>query len=367
MKLETAAISSHQLVYLVFAFLMGSSVILFPGGGAENNAWLAVILGTVEGFIFLSIYNWLAGQHPGKNLVEINDLVFGPYLGKAISSLYLLFFLYVTAQILRTFAAFFAFIMSATPLPVFIITLLLISASAVRNGIEVIARLSQIAVIVSLFSFFLDYILLFKDLKISNFLPFMDIPIKDFLLSAQSVAALPFGEAVVFLMIMAFIPKTDEAGSAMKKAFLWGGLMLMLHATRAVAVHGSLASVFTYPAFSTVRYINIADVFTRVEIIVAIVFLMLGFVKASVFYYATALGMAQICRTNSYRPLVLPIGALIFIVSILVYPEYIYDIIDGSMLFPFYSMIFALLLPLITLIVASIRKTGYKQEVNHAA
>lgn len=364
--MESSSISPSQLIYLTTGFLLGSSMILFPGGTAQNNAWLAVIAGLAEGLIFLAIYNALAMRLPGKTMVEINDMILGPYLGKAFSLAYLLFFFYVGSEVLRTFAEFFKFIMSATPLPVLMIAMLLVSASAVRNGIEVIARCSQILVPIAIAVFGLNFMLLLKDFNPGNLLPFMDIPVKKFILASHSTAALPFGEAVVFLMILAFVNKPSRAGQAMAKAFLLTAIVLCLSALRTISVLGPLASLTTFPAYSTIRLISIADILTRMEIIPAFTFLFLGFLKFTVFYYATALGASQMLKMNTYRPLVLPLGALICVTSLLLYDPYIFDILDATMLFPFYSMFFVLILPLITLVVAKIRNQDYTQEVTDA-
>ena len=340
MKLENQTISSNQLFYLTCAFLLGSSVIFLPGSTAGSNAWLAMLLGALEGFIFLAIYNSLAAQHPGKNLIEINDRVFGPFLGKALSWLYLIYFLYVSAQLLRTFAAFFAINLTSTPLMVFLIVPLLVSSLAVRSGLEVLAKYSQIVFVIVVLLFCFDFVLLAKDVDISNLLPFMDLPIREFLLPIQSVAALPFGETVVFLMFINFVPNPLEAGRFMKKAFLFSSILLLLYTVRTITVLGSYSTISTYPAFASIRIINIGEVFTRLEILLAVVFLSLGFVKGSTFYYGTVLGVSQLLKMRSYTPLVLPM-ALLLNISILLYDEYIYDIIDASILFPFYSMVFA--------------------------
>jgi spore germination protein KB len=362
MKLENQTISANQLFYLLGAFLLGSSVLFLPGARAGSNAWLAVVLGTLEGFIFLAIYNSLVEQHSGKNLIEINDLVFGAFLGKALSWLYVIYFLYVSASLLRLFAAFFAIAMTSTPLIVFLLTLILVSAFAVRSSLEILARYSQIVLMTVVSLFFFDFILLGKDVDISNLLPFMDIPLNKMLLAIQSVAALPFGETVVFLMFINLVSDPLKASGFMKKSFLFCGILLVLYTVRTTTVLGSYATISTYPAIATVRIISIGEIFTRLEILLSVVFLSLGFVKGSIFYYGAVLGISQLLKIRSYTSLVLPIGALLLNISLLLFDQYIYDILDSGMLFPFYSMVFAFFLPLLTLIVAKIKKTGYKQE-----
>lgn len=123
MDLERGRISSSQLSYLTIGFMIASAVIIFPGSGAENNAWLAVIIGLLEGLAFLYIYFALAKLFPQLTLVEINDAVFGKYLGKLISCFYLLLALWITAQLLRMFGEFFNIIMPETPIQAFLISL----------------------------------------------------------------------------------------------------------------------------------------------------------------------------------------------------------------------------------------------------
>jgi spore germination protein KB len=355
-KPENQTISPNQLFYLVSVFLLGSSVIFLPGAQAGSSAWLAVGLGALEGLIFLAIYNALVRQHPGKNLIEMNELVFGSFLGKVVSWLYLLFFLFVSAMLLRTFASFFAIIMTSTPLMVFLITPLVVSSFAVRSGLEVLARYSQIVLMTLVLLFCLESILLAQDMDPSNLLPFMDIPISEMLLAIQNVAAIPFGEAIVFLIFINLVSAPLEAGRFMRRSFLFSGILLVLYAVRTIAVLGTHSTISTYPAFAAVRIINIGEVFTRLEILLAVVFLSLGFVKGSVFYYGAVLGFSQLLKMRSHTPLILPIGALLLNISTLLFDEYIYDIIDANMLFPLYSMVFAFFLPLLTLIVAKIQK-----------
>lgn len=366
MKLESHTISPAQLILLVTGFILGTSLILFPGGAAQNNAWLAIIAGLAEGFIFLVIYNALVLMLPGKTLVEINDAILGPYLGKIFSLAYLLYFFYVGSGVLRIYTEFFKITMVTTPLAIMMAMAILLTASAVRNGIEVMARCSQILVPIVIAVSALDFMLLSKDFDLGNLLPIMDIPVKKFILASHSAAVLPFGEAVVFLMILAFVSKPAQAGQAMTKAFLLGAAVLFFSSIRIICVLGPVANITIFPAFSAVRLINIADVLTRVEIIAASSIFCLGFLKFAVLYYATVIGASQMLKMRTYRPLVLPIGALLGIASLLRYDSYIFNVLDETLFFPFYSMLFVFLLPLITLVVAKIRGKKYLQEVNDA-
>ena len=355
MKLEGGRIPSSQLTILAIGFLLGSSIILGPGGAAENNAWLAVLFGLGEGLVFLSIYVQLQKNYPHKTLIEMNDIIYGPYLGKLFSICYIIFFLHTASLVVRSFGAFFGIILVSTPLSLLLISILLVCAYAVRNGIEVIARCSLLLVVLMIIVTIFNTALVAINMEPSNLLPFMDIPIQEFFKASHSISTLPFGQTIVFLMIVAFLNQQQEAGPSLLKAFLISGLIFLIIALRNPMVMGPQIYLATYPSFAVVRSINIADILTRLDILIGVSFLGAGFLKITVLYYGAVLGIAQILNMRSYLPLVLPIGALILGVSLLQYDAYIYDINDALKYYPYYSLPFEFFLPLITLVAAKIR------------
>ncbi|HHY06484.1 MAG TPA: GerAB/ArcD/ProY family transporter, partial [Clostridia bacterium] len=107
MRLEQGRISSIQLVMLIIGYIFGTSLILNPGRMAGHDAWLTVLAGLTEGLIFVFIITALGTRFKGKNLIEINDLIFGSYLGKVVSLVYLWYFLHLASMVLRSYGDFF--------------------------------------------------------------------------------------------------------------------------------------------------------------------------------------------------------------------------------------------------------------------
>ena len=89
MELEKGKIGNYQLTLLITGFLIGSSIILSPGGRAKHDAWLAIVLGMIEGIMFALIYAYLSKRFQGKTLIQINEIVYGPYIGKCVSLMFL--------------------------------------------------------------------------------------------------------------------------------------------------------------------------------------------------------------------------------------------------------------------------------------
>lgn len=356
MKLEGGQIANNQLMFLIMGVLLGSSIILNPAGMLGRDAWVAVLAGGFEGLLFLWVVLALAKRFRGQNLVQINEAIFGTYVGKVVSLLYLWYFLHLGSLVLRDFGEFFTTVIyTETPIIVFLLLLTFVCASAVRNGLEVIARCSVILVFLTIFAIIIDTVLLVREINLTNLLPVLDVDRLRFFEVSHSVASFPFGEVVVVLMVLAYCNNPRKGGFATFWAIIVSSLLLALIVARNTAVLGPATCVQTFPSFPVIRLISIGEFFTRLEILIAMNILAVGFIKIAVFYYGTVLGLAQILRLRSYLPLVLPIGALLVVLSILSSESNVYHTYFAFEIYPYYSLPFQIGLPLLSLFIAIIR------------
>jgi len=361
MKLDGGKISPGQIVCLVTAFSLGSTLLKTPAAGAGHDDWLAIMLGLTEALVFVFIFTLLCIKFPGKTLVEFNDLIYGPFLGKLISLAYMFYFFLLATLALRLFGDFFTgLIFVQTPFVVLISLIVLVCASAVRNGIEVIARCSGILVpLTVLLMIILTIIFSIPDMKLSRFLPVFDLPLGEFLRTSHYTATFPFGQSVAFLMILAFIgsdpKKVKKARICLMLGLVGGGLLLSLATFRNTGLLGHTKVISNYTSFEAARLIDVGEIFTRVEIIVAINFLAMGFLVVSLLYYNTVLGMAQILRLRTYLPLVLPIGVLLVCTSILQFDNILEHRRFSENITPYFALPFQIGIPILSLVICKIR------------
>lgn len=361
-KLEQGKIPSRQFTFLMVSFIVGSALIMAPGIEAGHDAWIAVILGSGEGLIFAFLYITLARRYPSQTLIDISNSVFGPILGKLVSLCYLWYFLQLGAFILRNFGDFFInIIYPETPILVVLLMVTLLCASAVRNGIAVISRCSLILLPILVLTVFVTFTLLLPKMDFSNFLPFFDKPLKEILLTSHTISTLLYGETVAFLMIAAFLQKPVQGKSSYLSAFAISLILFTVISIRNIATLGAFVAIELYPSYEAVRMINIAEVLTRFEILIAANFLLMGFLKISVLYYATVLGLAQLLQLRSYLPLILPIGSLMISLSILQFERTSESIFFSTKIFPFYSLAFVFFLPGLTLLVSLCKGSSPKK------
>jgi len=359
--LEKGKISAVQLAYVVFILITSLSVIFVPAQPAKHLAWLALLGALGEGLLFFYVCTTLAQKFPDKTLIGINDAVFGPLLGKLVSLAFLWYFIQIASYNLRAIADFFATLFPETPIVVFLLFLVLTSASAVRNGIEVIARCSVLIVPLLIFNYLFDDILLIKDMDFSSLLPLGDVPLTDFLKSVHAINSVQYGETVVLLMVYPFLSNIKKARVSVA-AFIIAAALMAGSAARNTAVLGSLGPITTYTTFQTIRVINIGEFLTRLEILIAVAFIFMAFIKISVFYYASVLGLAQLLKLRTYLPLVLPSAVLITVFSIINFTSAIEAMHFTSETYPYYSLPFQIGLPLFTLVIAKVRGLPGKKK-----
>jgi spore germination protein KB len=361
MQLEQGRISNGELMVIVFGFTIGPSLILNPALLVGRDAWLIILTGMAVGLSVAFIFTTLAMRFRGKNLVEINDLIFGSFLGRIVTLVYIGYFLLVGSLALRTFGAFFVVgFYPETPLIVFIVLEVIVCAYGVRHGLEVIVRCSLLFVPIVIIFLVIDVLFLLNQTDLTKLLPFLDVPWSQFLMGTHALATFPFGETVAFLMIFAYVAEQQKVRRSLILALLFAGIFLCVSLVKVIATLGDIAIINTYPLLTSVRLINVANVFTRLELVIISSILMTGFLKMAILYYVSTLGLAQAFKLRSYLPLVIPVGIMMIVLSMLMV-ENTNEMIDFALRqYPYYALPFQLGLPLLSLVIAAIRGVRVK-------
>ena len=363
MKLEKGELSSTQLMFLVGGFIQGSLLTLtFAKDATKHDIWIAVIAAFIMSLPLTFVYLTLALKFPGQNLIQINDIIFGPYLGKLVSLQYILLFLTIVSANLWFVGDFFlTFIMPETPILAIMIMFAFICAWAVRAGIEVIARMSFLLVLITVIIIFITFIFLLKDMKFTNFLPIFELPLHDFIQGTHILMAIPFNEVFIFMMVIPYVNKMKQVKTSVLYGLIIGGISFLIIVIRNTAVLGPLADIVVSPSMVAVRLIDIGKIINRLEALVAIALLVTIFLKVCVFYYATVLGIAQLLKLRSYVPLVIPIG--IIGISIALSNESTMQFsYSAKNTYPVFAMPFYIGLPLLSLFIAKVRNLPKQKE-----
>lgn len=349
-------VSSAQLTTLIVAFLLGSSLV--SGSSlVVRSGWVATALGTLESLLFALVFLTLSERFGHQNFVRIARQACGPVVGAIISLLFLWFVVQLGGLVLGHFGFYFNItVLQQFPTVWFIIPLALASVFCVLNGVGVMARAATMLLPITLLALFLVSALLLPQAKPSNLLPVIDTDWKTLLMATHGAAVLPLAELAVFMMLLPQLPRHCRAGRPVLAGLVFGGLLLTLVNFINVAVLGASIQNTIFPAHAAARLIEAGEVFARMEILVAINLLSMGFIKMVVLLYGAAGGLAELLGLRSYQPLVLPLGSLMVVLAVSGFRGgYAESMVFVEVAWPFYVPLFMLGLPLLVLLTALVR------------
>ncbi len=355
MRLESGRMSSSQISFLTVGFIFGVSLVIPPSRFTGKDTWVAILIALAEALMFAWLYVQLAVGFPGKTFVGIARTVFGDVLGMIVSSAFIAFLFVQACLVPGGFALFLTVVLlSKTPLVVLCIGLVLVSALAVRHGIEVISRCSLILVPITIVSLLATFVMLLPKYDWSGLFPFVEQPISSLLTNSHQISTFSLSHSAAFLMVLPFAGDVGSVPRYFVKAVLIAGLILAAVSVQNVLVLGNTADVSVYPTYDAVRLIEVGELFTRFEALAAINLLTMGFLKLCVFYYGAVLGVAQLAGLRSYLPLVWPMGALIVVAGML-FSSTVPNMAFYEGAFPYIATVAEMAIPLMTFIVAKLR------------
>lgn len=353
-------ISVKQFTILVIMYTLGSSALVIPSTlatFAKSNAWISSIFALGIGILFVVLYSKISTAYPNKTYIEINQIVFGKWLGNLSSVLFLLPVFFMTVGNLREIGDFFTTqVMVDTPIHAIHIMILIAAIYCIRAGLEVVGRTCEIFFPWTAIFLIILILFLIPEMKIENLNPNFSKGIGPILGAAYTYICLPFAQLIVFLMILPYVNKIPKARNFFFLGVLIGGIGISLITSMCLGVLGhDFTSRNMYPTYVLGKMINIGGFIERVEVLVAISWVFTIFFKLLVNTYALILGVTQILKLKDYKPLVFPVGFLLMVFSMTNYPNIVYFSEITFEVWPLYSLTFFLFLPLMVYIVSLVK------------
>ncbi len=359
--LERGKISCVQTFYLLVVLVSATAVIFLPAITAEaagRDAWMAPLLATLPGIFLALVISALGKRFPGQTLIQYLQAALGSWPGRAAGLLYLFYFLHTNGIIIREFGELMtAIVLPRTPPLVFHVLILLLCAWAVREGLEVLARVVELTFPFMIFLFTAAILLTAGDMKLGNLFPVLENGLKPII-----KASLPpigwRGEIILLAMFLPYLARPEAGGRCAVVAVLFIGLILTADAAANTLVFGPTVARLTFPTFTLVRQVSIANFLERIDAVLVALWVLGMFGKICLFYYAAVLGAAQLANLRSYRPLVLPVGVVLAALSIAAAEnsrEVTEYIVKG---WPPFSLTIEYIFPTLVLAVAYLRGVG---------
>lgn len=331
--MEKARISASQLFILMVLFELGTSLLLPVAIQANQDAWLSILLGMLGSLILFLIYCKLYSYYPSLLPTEYMQKILGKTIGSVLAFLYMFYFIYNMARVLRDLGEMLlTFSYSDTPLFIANALLILVIIYTVRKGIEVVARSGEVFFIfmyvLAVTGFFLIVCSGLIDFK--NLQPVLEKGIFP-VLKVVLVQTLyfPFGEAIVFSMILPYLNNPKKAKATMLCATGLSGINLTITMLINISVLGvDLTARSQFPLLSTVQSIQVADFLERLDVFFMLALVIGGFSKISILFYSAMIGTANLFKIKSPSQLSYPIGIIVLFMSLTIssnFQEHLYE------------------------------------------
>ena len=354
-------ISTSQLSVVIAITIMGAEVQSIPrvlASGAENSAWISLLIGWGIGAVGMALFIRLASRFPTKTLAEYFALVFGRWLGKLLSLSFSAYLIGLCILNTRVFAQTIAIpLLPETPISAILAVLVVLLVYESHAGLRSIAQLGQM---------FIVPIALAAVLIVLGVVPLIDLgrleplfePGLGPVLSTALVASTYVGESIVIL-----IYPYQQVG-ALRASFIGMAIALALLLPVVVAVTGVFgherAVDLLFPTLSLARLISFGGFIEHAEVLFVILWLFSAFLKISVFFYAGSLALAQSLDIDDYRPLVNILATIVVFGAVL--PDNIAVVLEFRGLLDRYSWVYQYGIPLLTFAAAVALHRGDQSE-----
>ncbi|WP_017470712.1 GerAB/ArcD/ProY family transporter [Amphibacillus jilinensis] len=323
-------ISSIQFTVLVFMNTLGTAIIFIPTIATmygRENGWLTLIFATLLGILFILWLTTLVGQEKESNFFEIMDKRVGKFISYCLILLMVSFSFFTTFANIWSIAQFVAIqILMGTPPQALALISTLTCLIAVRYGVEVMVRTAEIFFPFTMISLTLLAVLVWPEAQLVHIQPVMQLNQAGTFVGVIPVLALTYLELMVLLVVMPHVNDLRQA----KKAFLIGGglagFCMIIVTFAAIAVLGvEGAARHTYSIYVLGQNIQIAEFFERIEVLVAFIWFITIFFKASTNFYFLSIALQHVLKLKNYHSITIPLSMIIFATAITNLPNIFYD------------------------------------------
>ncbi|MGY4795975.1 GerAB/ArcD/ProY family transporter [Lysinibacillus fusiformis] len=366
--MEKEIISSRQFTIVTFLYSIGTAILIIPSsitGAAKQDAWVAASIGVVLSLLVIKLFLTLANQTPSLNFIEANEKILGRFFGKITAICFLILTFFSTGELLYFIGIFMKTeVMPETPTLAFALLFSIIIMYAAYLGIETFARSAEILFPLFIFIFIFFVVCITPQITFENIQPLLEATKTSMFYSiARFMSIFSFPLIVLLMLYPAGVNVQPSAQKGLYIGTILGGVVLITLIVLSILVLGPENTASrTFPSYALAQRISIGNFLQRIEIIMAFMWISSIYIRTFMYFYTTVVGLAQILKIKDHRPLILPMGIIMIGLSQIVHPDIVHSTNYNNEIWPIFSFIFTILLPILLLIVAVIRNRKSKAQ-----
>ncbi|QNK55536.1 endospore germination permease [Paenibacillus sp. PAMC21692] len=326
-KVGKSGLGSRQFFILTFGLTVGTSILVTPSGlaaTAREDAWLGGLAGYLINIGMAAMYIGLVKLFPEQNLFGMFEKAFGKWAGKAVSLLYLFYFLILAGTLLGNLGFFVTSeVLPDTPIDIVQILFLAACVMCAKTGIVVLARLGELMFPWILFFFMVLILALLPQIEWEYIAPMLEGGL-DPVLKAGFHASM-FQELIVMVVFVPQLASLRNWKGAFLGGMTFGHLLLVSVVLFSVLILGIEQSAnSTFPAYALAKTISLGNFLQRIEGILIALWIMTFFLKTMMLFFSMMQGMKTILGLKSASYAVYPIAVVLLLVAWNTYVNSVY-------------------------------------------
>ena len=183
----------------------------------------------------------------------------------------------------------------------------------------------------------------------TNVKPVLEDGITSVFAPAFVIFSLPFAETVLFIFVLSSLKKPANTSKVYIISLGIALVTFLLVTFRNIFILDSLTAVHAFPSFSAIKIVSIGTLIQRIEVTVAVVFVLVGIVKFSICLFVASKGIAKILNFDSYRSITAPIAFITLVLSSILYASF-NEMVEWLEVYPYYASLFQVVIPIIMLL-----------------
>ena len=314
--MSTEKIANRQLLFILFMMRTTIVISVLPvltSVDALQDAWLSAIVSFFGAAAIVVVIGGLGIRFPKQTVVEYGEELLGPWLGKAVSLVFLWAFLHIAATDTHVYASVIVIdFLAQTPLILVIATMVTAAAVAAYKGIETIGRAADL--LLPLFLLMIVGSLMVPLFEFPRGLENLQPVLARGMGPVLRGSITPIAIVAQYLVLTMLIPSTVSPKKTLRTALLalaWASLILIPAAVAVIGILGPVpGSEAFFPFFLMVRAIQFSEFLERIEVLTIFAWGFGLFIGVSTFLFCGARGLSQVLGLKDYRPLVGPMAVI---------------------------------------------------------
>lgn len=323
-------------------------------------AWYGTLISCFATLIFFLLIYMLMNRFPGKNIVKVFEGVLGKFLGKACGISLSAYILYYASGSLREFLEMIkVYNLPDTPPSIILISFLAVILLMCYKGIESIVRISCINFYPIMLGLFIILVLAYPYYELGFLKPYLGYGIKK-TLTVGVLRSSAYEEVTILPIIIASIHNMKDFKKIGVVSIILSGIVFgiaflcYLMAFQYTMGRENLSGIFQ---ISRIIYFN--RYIQRIESVFLFAWVISSLLTTATALYASIRVYCQTFEIKEYRPMLLPFGFVLYVVSLM--PKNISQLIEIKLKFiRQYSIIITYGIPILVLIIALIFRKGGK-------